>query len=188
MESAHEAIVDSVIQWFEKVVLGLNLCPFAAQPYREGRIRFELCTAKDDETCLMDIYRALSILDETPRIETLLLICPFHLLDFADYNQFLQLADDLVEQQGWSGTYQVASFHPHYKFVDVPADDLSNWTNRSPYPVFHLLREASLARAIDSHKDVASIPVQNIQRMKNLDEYQLEQVFSETLDAIKSRN
>ena len=173
----NEAIVKSVIHWFEQAVLGLNLCPFARRPYESNSIEFCLSTASDDEACLTDVYNNLDKLDSHPEIETLVIILSSHLVNFDDYNQFLDLVDGLLEQEGWTGIYQVASFHPDYCFSDCDIDARENWTNRSPYPLLHLIRESSLSAVIESHPDIDSIPLKNIQTMNDLSALQMSSIF-----------
>ncbi len=177
MKASEQVIVDSVIRWFEQAVLGLNLCPFAHRPYQQSRIHFELTVARDDSSCLSDLYLYLRELDQHPEIETLIMICPYHLEHFADYNQFLSLADQLLDQEGWSGVYQIASFHPDYQFADAPAADKANWTNRSPYPLFHLIRESMVTEALQSHPDPQSIPERNIDTLRKLNDDRMKQIF-----------
>jgi hypothetical protein len=177
MKQTDEIIISSVQHWFEQAVLGLNLCPFAHKPHKEGSIRFELSHAADDESCLADIYRNLLKLDEYPKIETLVIICANHLADFDDYNQFLNLTDQLLEQQGWEGEYQIASFHPDYCFEGCDRGDRANWTNRSPYPLFHLIREQSISRARETHPDVKGIPQTNIETLDKLSAAEMNRVF-----------
>jgi len=136
-----QEFIATVIGWFEHMVLGLNLCPFANKPYREGAVLFTVSDATSEETCLMDLQAQLQRLDDDAAIETIVLICPQVFPVFEDYNQFLDLADLLLQQQGWTGIYQVASFHPDYVFADCEPSDQANWTNRSPYPLLHLLRD-----------------------------------------------
>lgn len=178
MKKSGQEILDSVIYWFEKAVLGLNLCPFAAKPYRQGVIRFEISMAANDETCLTDLLVNLNLLDEQADIETLVLIIPDHLNLFSDYNQFLDLADALLEQQGWTGTYQIASFHPDYVFANCDEDDRANWTNRSPYPLLHLIRESSINKAVESHPDINAIPQRNIELLRSLSDEEMKEIFS----------
>ena len=176
--SSHdEVIVKSVIHWFEKSVLGLNLCPFARRPYESDHIEFCLSKANDDEGCLSDVYLNLVKLDKHSEIETLVIICGSHLAHFEDYNQFLDLLDPLLDQEGWTGIYQIASFHPDYYFNDCAMDARENWTNRSPYPLIHLIRESSISAAIKSHPDIDSIPDKNIQTMKELTPSQMSTIF-----------
>ena len=177
MNKTNQVIVDSIIRWFEKAVLGLNLCPFAAKPYRQGAIRFEMSHATNDETCLTDLLGNLNRLDDQLDIETLVLIIPRHLKLFSDYNQFLDLADALLEQQGWTGIVQIASFHPDYVFADCDVDDRANWTNRSPYPLLHLIRESSINEAVEFHPDVNAIPQRNVELLRSLSDEEMKELF-----------
>lgn len=149
-------------------MIGLNLCPFAGRELVNNRVRFSVSEADNEEQLLMDLQAELELLDADKAVETTLLIHPFVLRDFLDYNQFLDSVDRLLERTGNEGVYQVASFHPDYQFADTLPEDVENYTNRSPYPVLHLIREESLARAIAGHPDPDGIPVRNIELMKSL--------------------
>ena len=177
MKKTDQIIIDSVINWFEKSVLGLNLCPFAARPYSEGSISVELSHANDDESCLVDVSLMLNRLEQHAKIETLVLIIPEHLHLFDDYNQFLNLADELLYQQGWQGVIQIASFHPDYVFANCDIDDRSNWTNRSPYPLLHFIRESSISKAVQHYPDVDNIPRRNIELLRSLSDEEMKQIF-----------
>lgn len=176
--NAHQQIaLNSVIYWFENAVLGLDLCPFAKAPYRNNAIEFQLSAAKDDQALLTDLFLSLKLLDEHLNIETLLLISPYHLARFSDFNQFLSLAEHLLEQEGWSGVYQLASFHPDYQFSGTRFDERSNWTNRSPYPIIHLIREVSITRALKTFDDIEKVPQRNIETLDNLSERNMQRIF-----------
>ncbi|HVY08086.1 MAG TPA: DUF1415 domain-containing protein [Burkholderiales bacterium] len=156
--------------WLEKAVIGLNLCPFAREVHLKDRIRYcasESRTARELLRDLMEELRALDAADPS-LCETTLLIHPFALTRFPDYNEFLDEADDAVAELGFEGVLQVASFHPQYQFEDTAADDIENYTNRSPYPMLHLLREASVERAVTSHPDTTAIYRRNIATMRKL--------------------
>ncbi len=187
MKPRDQIIVNSVKRWFEQVVLGLNLCPFAHQPHRQNNIAFVLSHAHDDPECLTDLFINLQRLDRESGLETTLLIFPRHLTRFPDFNQFLQLADRLLDQEGWRGVYQLASFHPDYRFEKTHPDDIENWTNRAPFPILHLLREPSITEAVKIHKDVNSIPKNNIQRMRNLSQEQQQKLFGHRFQVKKNR-
>ena len=154
-----------VRRWLEQVVIELNLCPFAKRELLNDRIRFVLSEAHDEETLLVDLQQELDYLQVHPETETSLLVHPFVLQEFGDYNQFLDHADALLDALNLIGVMQVASFHPKYQFADTDYDDVENYTNRSPYPLLHILREDSLSRAIDNHPDVDTIPDNNIRCM-----------------------
>jgi hypothetical protein len=175
MES--EAIAHVVRRWVEDLVVGLNLCPFAGRELVRNRVRFFVTEAATEEQLLAALATELALLNDDAAIETTLLIHPNVLQDFFDYNQFLDSADRLLLQTELEGVYQVASFHPDYQFAGTAADDAENFTNRSPYPLLHILREASLALSIADYPDVEQIPVQNIAQMKNLGREKLQQLI-----------
>ena len=165
-----EQIIADVEQWLDEVVIGLDLCPFAARPRREKRVRIVVSHATDEEALLNDLQAELEHLSDTPvaELETTLLAIPDMLEDFADYNDFLDAVDLWVEHFGWEGELQVASFHPQYQFADTEADDPGNLTNRSPWPLLHIIREESLEKAIEHYPEVDRIPERNIARMNAL--------------------
>ncbi len=165
-----QQIIDDINLWLEEVVIGLNLCPFAAKPQREKRVRIVVSHATDEETLLNDLQAELEHLSDTPtaELETTLLAIPDMLEDFAQYNDFLDAVDLWVEQFGWEGELQVASFHPNYQFADTDSDEPGNLTNRSPWPLLHIIREDSLEQALEHYPDVHGIPARNILRMEAL--------------------
>ncbi|MDC0661561.1 DUF1415 domain-containing protein [Marinobacter sp. SS21] len=160
--------LDATRQWVERVVIDLNLCPFAKRELVKDRIRFAVTEADSEDALVWALQEELQRLDRQPEIETTLLIHPRVLTDFQDYIDFLAVAEGLLTHQGYEGIYQIASFHPHYQFEGTAGADAENYTNRSPYPVLHLLREASLSRAIDQYPDVDAIPQRNIQVVDRL--------------------
>jgi hypothetical protein len=151
-------------------VLGLNLCPFAEHPYRGDRVRFFVSERRCASGLLEDLHSELQLLDASdPReCETTLLIHPWVLNDFVEYNDFLEVCDDAVAELGLEGSMQVASFHPHYQFAGSRPDDIENYTNRSPFPTLHLLREASVERAIEAFGDTAQIYERNVRTLRAL--------------------
>lgn len=157
-------------RWVRELVVGLSLCPFAAAPLQGGRIRYTVCGAENFEA----IYRALlaeveAFLGLPPsRAETGLFIVPQGLQDFADYLELLGAAEEALGTAGLDGILQLASFHPDYVFADAAVDDPANYTNRSPYPMFHLIREAGLAAALESYPDPEAIPVRNVRKLRAL--------------------
>ena len=163
-----EKIIGPVRHWVETVVVGLNLCPFAKRELVNNRVRFAVSEAETEEQLLVDLQAELEVLNHEEAVETTLLIHPGVLQDFFDYNQFLNSVDWLLAQAGLEGVYQVASFHPGYQFSGTRPDDVENYTNRSPYPVLHLIREESLERAIASHPDPEGIPGRNIELLESL--------------------
>lgn len=144
-------IVQATEQWLDEHVIGLNLCPFAQRERRRESIEFCVSTAMSEVDLLTDLERCLNELCGNKVIETMLLIHPQVLGDFVDYNQFLAQVDGLLKLMGLEGVLQVASFHPDYQFADALSTAAENYTNRSPYPMLHILREASIESAIMSY-------------------------------------
>lgn len=156
--------------WLEKAVIGLNLCPFAKAVHAANRIRYVLSHAQTPEALLANLVQELRTLVEADptEAETTLLIHPHVLDDFLDYNDFLDIADAAVEDLGLTGTIQVASFHPQYRFADAEPDAIENYSNRSPYPMLHLLREASVERAVAAFPDAQGLPDRNIETLRRI--------------------
>jgi hypothetical protein len=156
--------------WVERAVIGLNLCPFAKAPQVKGLVRYVVCEAPDADGLFATLVDELNRLAEAPssRIETTLLIHPWVMNDFVEHNDFLELAETAIEELDLAGIIQVASFHPQYQFADTQIDDIGNATNRSPYPTLHLLREDSIARAVDAIADAAVIYDANIATLERL--------------------
>lgn len=171
-------IISAVQGWLEGFVIGLNLCPFAKRELVNDRIRFAVSKANTMEQLLVDLQDELFLLEEHKEIETALLIHPDVLQSFDDYNQFLDVADALIDEQGFSGIYQIASFHPQYRFAETE-DEAENYSNRSPYPVLHLLREETLARAIAEYPDTSLIPARNIRLMREMGETKLRSILQQ---------
>ena len=157
-------------QWIEKAVIGLNLCPFASSVYVNDQVRFVVSEARHLDDLLEDLDRELLFLAaaDPAKIDTTLLIHPTLLPDFLDFNEFMMLAEEAVVENELEGVLQVASFHPRYQFADSAADDMGNYTNRSPFPTVHLIREASLERALASFPDPDSIYRRNIETLHKL--------------------
>ncbi|WP_018973849.1 DUF1415 domain-containing protein [Rudaea cellulosilytica] len=157
-------------QWIARAVIGLNLCPFARAPLAQQRVRFCVSHADNEDALLDDLCEELVALQNAdPQIcETTLLIHPHVLTEFLDYNDFLGAAETAVQVLGLEGELQVASFHPGYQFADTDADTIENCTNRSPYPILHLLRESSIERALESIFDPDEIHRRNIATLRKL--------------------
>ena len=161
-------IITTVRHWIETLVVGLNLCPFAGKEFINNRIRFFVSEARSEDILLRDLQAELELLHRDPAVETTLLIHPDVLQSFSDYNQFLDDAEGLLKQLQLEGVIQIASFHPQYRFAGTRADDVENYTNRSPYPLLHLIREDSLERALAHYPHPENIPERNIRLLKQL--------------------
>jgi len=169
----------AVEQWLDDVVIGLNLCPFAAKPRHNNQIRFVTSEAVTSEALLTDLYDELKLLENTPAddVETTLLILPKVLANFDDYNQFLDIVDELLFSFQWEGVFQVASFHPDYCFAETEPDSVENLTNRSPYPILHIIREASMEQALKHLTAPDEVFKRNIKTMDNLSEKEVKRLF-----------
>lgn len=156
--------------WVEQMVVGLNLCPFAGPVVRAGTIRYRVSRARDEDGLLRDFLQELSDLVATPETElsTTLLITPWLLAEFDDFLDLVADAEALLEQAGVEDLFQIASFHPGYLFEGVPAEDISHWTNRAPYPTLHLIRQDEMSRALAHYRDPQQIPERNIARLRQL--------------------
>jgi hypothetical protein len=176
-----EKTVQSVRQWVETLVVGMNLCPFAKREMVQNRVRFSTTTSTAEEQLLIALQAELELLNTDPSVETTLLIHSGVLQDFHDYNQFLGHADSLLVEMGLEGIYQIASFHPDYQFDGTSPDDAENYTNRSPYPMLHLIREASLERVIAEYQ-ADKIPARNIALMNELGQDKLQALLRSCLN------
>jgi hypothetical protein len=167
--TAHAAIARTRA-WVEHAVVGLNLCPFAKAPMVKGQIRYVVSETTDPRVLLDELCAQMTALvaADPSEIETTLLIHPNALLDFLDFNDFLEAADAALEELGLDGVLQVASFHPDYRFDGTEPDDLGNASNRSPYPTLHLLREASVDRAVEAFPEAESIFENNLRTLEAL--------------------
>ncbi|WP_296930368.1 DUF1415 domain-containing protein [uncultured Marinobacter sp.] len=175
-------VISATRKWVEDVVVGYNLCPFAKRELVRNRVRFVVSEAKTEDELLQALHSELQRLEDEPEIETTLLIHPDVLQDFGPYNEFLDAADGLLAYLEMEGVYQIASFHPDYQFAGTDPDAAENYTNRSPFPMLHLLREASLEAAIDSYPDVDAIPQRNIELMETLGAERMRKILASCVE------
>jgi uncharacterized protein len=183
---AHPASTSEILAatrlWIDRAVIGLNLCPFAKPVYSREQIRYVVTPATSEDELLSALEAELHFLvaADPAAVETTLLIHPRVLGDFLDYNDFLSLADDLLERLDLEGVIQIASFHPLYQFAGTSADDPTNRTNRSPFPLLHLLREASVTKAVAAFPEASEIYERNIETMRRLGEEGWAALWEET--------
>jgi uncharacterized protein len=165
-------VITDTVRWLERSVIGLNLCPFAKAPHVKGQIHYVVSQAKGLEGLRDELIEQLQVLAElsAEERETTLLIVPQMLRDFLEFNDFLDEADGVLQELDLEGVLQVASFHPDFQFADADPSDLGNYTNRSPYPTLHLLREESIDRAVEAFPEAEMIYEANIQTMEKLGE------------------
>lgn len=154
--------------WVKTVIVENNFCPFARRELERGSIRYSVKPDRDAKSALQTVIDECIQLDNNEDIETTLLIFPEGFQDFEDYLELVELAEGLLADQGYESVYQVASFHPDYCFAGAEQNDAANYTNRSPYPMLHLIREASLEQALNSYPEPEKIPERNIERAREL--------------------
>ena len=165
-----ERILADVRSWLEKAVIGLNLCPFAKAVYVKNQVRLVVSKARHADDLLEELDRELDLLVATPasEIDTTLLIHPTLFEDFLDFNDFLEIAEGVVDEHGLEGVIQLASFHPQFQFDGTELDDISNYTNRAPFAILHLLREESVERAVEAFPQADAIFEVNIATLEKL--------------------
>ncbi len=163
-----QPLITATQTWLKTIIIDYSLCPFAKRELDRGSIYFSVNHETDIERCLLDLLSEFERLNTDDGIETSLLIYAEAFKDFDDYLDFLELAEAVLSDQDYEGIYQLASFHPDYRFEGAPKDDPANYTNRSPYPMIHILRETSLEKAIDSYPNPEQIPERNIELMREL--------------------
>jgi uncharacterized protein len=163
-------VIAATQRWLERAVIGLNLCPFAKAVHVKRQIRYAVTAAATANELLAELRRELDALDQAnpEGVETTLLIHPQAMTDFIDFHFFLREAEAALGDLGLEGRLQIASFHPAYEFAGSAPDDIANCTNRSPYPTLHLLREASIDRAVAAFPDAAAIYERNIETLRRL--------------------
>lgn len=163
-------VIEKTQHWIDRMVVGLNLCPFAKHTIDHDQLRYVVCDETDANLLTQCLANELNILENHPEVETTLIIHPRVLQSFDEYLDYLAYVDELLDECGYEGVFQVAGFHPNYQFDGVVPHDPANHTNRSPFPMLHLLREASVERAIESHSDIDSVPERNIELLRQLGE------------------
>jgi hypothetical protein len=165
-----QTVINRTRAWIAAIVIGLDLCPFARRVFQADRIRYFVTDTEDQAVLWADLARELEDLASSPisRVETTLLIHPRALQNFLDYNDFVAAADGLIKDLGLRGTIQIAGFHPQYQFAGTKADAVENYTNRSPYPMLHLLREQSISAVAADPDALGEIPRRNIETLRRL--------------------
>lgn len=167
-ESLDDEIISQTKSWIKQIVIGLNFCPFAAQPFNDKSIHYKTINSSKLNIILEELIRECNRMDTDEGTDTSLLILPMGWSSFVNYLDLLDLAEKLIAEEGLEGIYQLASFHPEFLFARTNENDASNYTNRSPYPMLHILREEQVEKAIKKHKDIHSIPNANISKANEL--------------------
>ncbi len=184
-----QTVIDATRGWISSMVIGLNLCPFAERVFNADKIRYVVTDAEDETTLLKDLAGELEALANCPmsRVETTLLIHPRVLGNFLDYHAFLDVGERLVAELGLRGTIQIASFHPDYQFAGIEPGAVENYTNRSPYPMLHLLREESISAAASDPNDLHEIPRRNIETLRGLGKEKILEKLKAIEDGLRRR-
>jgi uncharacterized protein len=167
-ELTDDQIKKQTIAWIQSFIIKYNICPFAKHTVNQETITIDIVQPNNLEQALETLMSTLVRMDKDTKIETVLLLFPYSFSTFDDYLEYVSLAEELLSLSGYEGIYQLATFHPNYCFADVLATDVSNYTNRSPYPMLHILRESSIEKAIDYYGDTSQIPDNNIATMYKL--------------------
>lgn len=168
MDTSSQRIIQQTKNWLNDIVIGLELCPFASQVVEDDGIEYTVIGNDDTEQHLQALADGFTLLDQNSSIETSLLIFPNAYEKFEDYLELLLLANLLLDDLNYAGTYQLASFHPNYQFDGTDEDDASNFSNRSPYPMLHVLRESSVEKAIEHYENIDDVPEINIKKLKDI--------------------
>ena len=176
-----DLVIADTVRWLERAVIGLNLCPFAKGVHVKGQIHYVVSQAQDAEQVAHELHRELEALAESnpEQRDTTLLILPQAFEDFLDFNDFLEVADAMIDELELGGILQVASFHPRFQFEGTEVDDVTNCTNRAPYPTLHLLREDSVARAVDAYPEPDGIIDRNLATLETLGHTGWARLFTE---------
>lgn len=153
--------VEQTAAWIRSFVIKLNLCPFAQREMDKGSVRIHASLAQSTDSAINDLMAEFDVLNKNPAIETTVLVFPDFLKDFFEYLDFVDIAESILFTNDYEGIYQIATFHPDYCFADATTDDVTNYTNRSPYPMLHILREDGLSKAIEHYGDTDQIPIRN---------------------------
>lgn len=172
-------IEQQVEHWLDNIVIGLNLCPFAKKPRAKNQIKISYCSSDKTEQVLQCLHEELMLLQNTEieETETTLVVTPKAFSDFEEYNQFLDICDLLIQGLNLEGIIQIASFHPDYQFANTEKDEPGNFTNRSPFPIFHLIREQSISNATAQYQDSDRIPEFNMEKMESMNQEQMKKLF-----------
>ena len=180
MSTVINAYEKNVLSWIQNIVVGLNLCPFARKPFEANLVSIVCEEVTEEDAILEVVLRELCRLEDTSaeELETTLIALPKAYSCFNAFNSLLYVLNEVLVLEGFEGVFQIASFHPDYQFSGTQTNDLENYTNRSPYPIIHLIREDSVSVALDSHPDPDAIPENNIKRLASMSDADIKTLFS----------
>jgi hypothetical protein len=177
MMTSHELVINQTKNWLSSFIVALNICPFAKREIARNRLDIRVSNGETQASALQSVADELVFLDNNPLVETLLLVFPSSFKDFFSYLDFVDVAELLLQDLGYEGIYQLATFHPDYCFADTKFDDVANYTNRSPYPMLHILREDGLEKAIEAYGDTGQIFRNNIATLRALGADKIEEMM-----------
>jgi len=181
LSTTHQNAIQQTRLWVEQVVIGLNLCPFASKPVKENRVAYIVASDASMERHLQQLADCFKQLDSSIDIETSLLIFPDSYPSFDDYLELLHLSNLLLDDLRYTGVYQLASFHPAYCFENSDVDDAANFTNRSPYPMLHIIRESSVENAVANFEGIEQLPERNVSTLRELGHRKMEKTLQQIL-------
>jgi len=181
LSHTHQNAIQQTRLWVEQVVIGLNLCPFAAKPVKDNKVTYIAAGDASMEQHLQQLADSFKQLDSVTDIETSLLIFPESYPSFDDYLELLHLSNLLLDDLRYTGVYQIASFHPAYCFENSDEDDAANFTNRSPYPMLHIIRESSVEKAVASFEGIEQVPERNVSTLRELGYRKMEKTLQQIL-------
>lgn len=183
MDNTQQTIIATMQRWVDDFIVALNICPFAQREVRNQSIRYAIHDSGDDDALYDALNHELQLLNEDNTIETTILVLPQLDCDFDGLINAAGFAQQIIGLLGLQGVYQIANFHPDYVFADSHSDDPANYTNRAPHAALHILRESSVARAVQAHKQAELIPQQNIDRLRDLGLADMQQRFKQLKEA-----
>ncbi|MCV2885029.1 DUF1415 domain-containing protein [Aestuariibacter sp. AA17] len=183
MEVDEQTIITQTQRWVSDVVVDLNLCPFAKREVVRNSIRYTVETTSSSNDVLQTVLEELILLDSNDTIETTLIMLPSGFDEFDDYLELVDYAQAIVDNGGYRGIYQIATFHPNYCFADAHPSDLDNYTNKSPYPTLHIIREASIERVLKQYPDPENIPIRNMRTLEQKGEHAMKMLLASCMAA-----
>lgn len=183
MQDNNALIREQTLKWVRSFIIELNICPFAKRVFETNTMRIAPSNANRLSDALEDLMLEIEYLNTHPDTETTLLVFGAYFNSFFDYLDLIDLSEALLKQQEYEGIYQLASFHPDYYFEGTDFDDVSNYTNRSPYPMIHILREETLDKALAFYGDTSQIPENNINKMRTLGLKEIQRILSSNPEA-----
>lgn len=181
MISTHQEIINRTLCWIKTFIIEYTICPFSSHVIKHESLAMSLSTESSKKSCYAELIHVIETLENNSSIETALILFPTYFSDFYDYLDFANRAEQILIKRGYEGMYQLATFHPEYCFADANPDDVTNYTNRSPYPMLHILRETSIDTAIEFYGNTEQIPLNNINKLRDMGFAQVQEIVERCL-------